>query len=198
MIQKRREGKRGCGWRKPGGLYLVCRGLARECGKLPIPLVVCPTCGGGIKPARGWTWINGTALAHDARCRLEGTANCATCPLSKPQGRVGLIWVGEAYYKTPADYVREVGAQGVSRRINAVPKDFKLGETWVWLAHRNTIENEDGSYTPGVFRVFKPTAIEYVVKGDETAKEIERLEKRGITPIEIERVGETRELFKKT
>ena len=56
------ESERGCGFRKKGGLYLVSEGLAAPCGKLPIPLTVCPVCGQGIKPSRGWTWINGKKL----------------------------------------------------------------------------------------------------------------------------------------
>jgi len=195
MIEKRREARRGCGWRKPGGLYLVASGLARPCGKLPIPLIVCPTCGGGIKPSRGWTWVNGTALIQDVKCEIAGTVECAVCPLSKPPGRVGLLWIGEAYYKTPMDFTRETKSQGVSRRIPAVPRDFELGKTWVWLAHRKAIENPDATFTAGVFQVFKPTAVEYVVKGDETEEELEKLEKRGITPVEIERVGETADMF---
>lgn len=181
------EGKRGCGYRKPGGLYLVSDGLSAPCGKLPIPLEVCPCCCGGIKPTRGWTWVNGTQLAADKACLAAGTTNCALCPMSKPMGRVGLLWVGEAYYKSTQSFVDEAHRQGVSRRISGVPRDFKLGETWVWLAHRKCIENPDGSWTAGVFRAFKPRAIEYVVRGDETDDELESLCKRGITPVRVVR-----------
>jgi hypothetical protein len=62
-IENRVEAKRGCGYRKPGGTYLVSDSLGRECGKLPIPLDVCPTCHAGFKPTQGWTWVNGTVLA---------------------------------------------------------------------------------------------------------------------------------------
>jgi len=58
-IEVRYESKRGCGWRKPGGLYLMADGPAELCGKLPIPLEICPSCGGGIKLSRGWTWVRG-------------------------------------------------------------------------------------------------------------------------------------------
>ena len=37
--------------------------------------------------------------------------------------------------------------------------------------------------------VFVPTAIEYVVLGDESDEEIERLLARGITPVKVECVG---------
>ena len=52
------EAKRGCGYRKVGGLYLVSDGLGIPCDRLPITLEVCPCCGAGIKPARGWTWVD--------------------------------------------------------------------------------------------------------------------------------------------
>jgi len=196
-IQIRREGKRGCGWRKGGGLYLVSGHLAKECGKLPIALIVCPTCGSGIKPSRGWTWINATQLLEGIKCKFEGTVDCAVCPMSKPMGRVGLIWIGEKFYATPAEFGREASMQGVSRRISTVPRDFKLGETWVLLAHRKAISNPDGSFTPGIFHAFKPIAIEYVVKGNESEEELERLAKRDITLVKIEKIGETKPIFEK-
>lgn len=38
MIVTVGEYKRGCGYRKPGGLYLTAKGVQRPCGKLPIVL----------------------------------------------------------------------------------------------------------------------------------------------------------------
>lgn len=187
-IVVKREYRRGCGWRKPGGLYLVADGPAAPCGKLPIPLEICPTCGGGIKPSRGWTWVNGTALAATKTC--ESPQCSSLCPLAGPLGRAGLLWIGEKFYPRPIDWEREADAQGVSRRIPAVPRDFKLGETWVLVAHRKAIEDPDGSFTPAIFRAFKPTRIEVVVTGDEPDDEIDGMVKRGLTPIKIERAGE--------
>lgn len=195
-IETRVERKRGCGWRKPGGLYLMADGLQfSACGKLPIRLDVCPTCGHGVKPSRSWTWVNGTALTEGIACTEQGSVDCARCPLSKSPGRVGLIWIGGTFYETPADWIREAREMGVSRRIPAVPNDFELGTTWVWVAHRKVIENSDGTWTPAVFHAFLPTAVEYVVKGDETPEEIERLQKRGITPVDVKRAEETPPLF---
>jgi hypothetical protein len=108
-------------------------------------------------------------------------------------GQVGLIWVGERYYPTIGHFTREADQMGISRRIHAVPKDFKLGETWVMLAHRNAILKEtvkmgdEPEFTPGIFRIFKPTAIEAVVSGEEDDDEIEKLLKRGLTPVKVER-----------
>lgn len=83
---------------------------------------------------------------------------------------------------------------GVSRRIAAIPRDFKLGETWVWLAHRRAISKADGTETAGVFRMFRPQRIEYVVNGTETEEELNRMEERGFTLVEVEHAGETKPL----
>ena len=62
------EPRRGCGFRKEGGLYLMGGTSLQSCGKLPIPLEICPVCGQGIKPSRSWTWINGAELIEDVEC----------------------------------------------------------------------------------------------------------------------------------
>lgn len=187
------ERKRGCGYRKGGGIYIVADGDPSPCCKLPIPLTVCPTCNAGIKPARGWTWVNLDPWISDP-CRVEERRGY--CYLSEPVGKVGLIWVGEKFYPTPADFVREAVDMGVSRRVTAIPKDFKLGETIVVLAHRKAIpdfENydpENPKWKAAIFYCLKPTALEYIVKGDETDEEIEALEKRGLTPVKVVPVRE--------
>ena len=85
------EGKRGCGYRKPGGLYLVAAGRGRPCGLLPIALEACPTCGHGIKFSRSWTWVNVAALAamNPESCQMK---SCGDCPLADAKiERAGLI-----------------------------------------------------------------------------------------------------------
>ena len=236
------ESARGCGFRQPGGLYLVSGALSEPCPLLPIEMIVCPTCGEGIKPARGFTWVDGQTLIPPVE---HGTGeHDLVCPLSPLRtadghymieeggyvsriGRCGLIWIGERFYPTPQDFMREAERMGVSRRIVAVPKGFEVGETWVLLGHRKAIEKacsecgdlpeayqpEDepamgrgavvGSdpecpvcngtgyeHKPGIITAFKPTAVEYVVKGDETEEELEALEKRGIEPVKVIREGE--------
>lgn len=52
------ETKRGCGYRKVGGLYLVGSGIGSPCDRLPFELTVCPCCSQGVKQSRGWTWID--------------------------------------------------------------------------------------------------------------------------------------------
>lgn len=185
------EEKRGCGWRKGGGIYLVAEGDPHPCCKLPIELTVCPTCHHGIHPARGWTWIE-----IDPFLKSFCTQDERRCFLNREKvGKVGLIWVGEKYYKTTVDYVREAVDMGISRRITAVPKGFKIGETIVCLAHRKAVfkgfqgdsqdAKDESLFAPGIFYCFMPTALEYVVKGDETEEELEAIKKRGLEPVKV-------------
>jgi hypothetical protein len=195
--------KRGCGWRKEGGLYLVGPETGQPCGLLPIPLERCPCCDQGIKPTRGWTWVDVGLLLKGRECLAAdiskpGLGPCRFCPGRTLEGRHGLLWIGEQFYATPEEFLQETRRQGVSRRLTQVPRDFKAGETWVLLAHRKVIPVQQAvqldsspkpepEYLPGVFQMFKPTAIEYVTKGTETAEELEALVKRGITPVTVQR-----------
>jgi hypothetical protein len=192
-IQERIEGKRGCGYRKPGGIYLVGPPTGQSCCKLPFPLTVCPCCGAGIKPARSWTWINCEEFLVNGDCKYEYSVENilqSPCPMKKPQelGQAGLLWIGEAFYKTPEEFLSEAKEQGISRRISTVPKGFEPGKTWVLLAHRKAcVADVDGEqdFGPGIFSVFKPSAIEYVTTGNETEDDLERLAKRGLTPVVV-------------
>lgn len=187
------EGKRGCGYRKAGGLYLVTAGEGRYCGALPIPLGVCPTCHAGIKPARGWTWINLQTIRAGKPCiQTRGPDYCNGCPFFAIE-KAGLIWVGEKFYPDTHSFSREASAMGISRRISQIPREFKVGETWIALAHRKAIEEftaEPGAedftkFTPGIFYLCRPTAIEYVVKETDTEEKLEAMEKRGITLVKV-------------
>lgn len=181
---------------------MVTDGIGRICGALPIELTVCPTCHHGIKPARGWTWINIAELAAVRGCSylLEEGKGCGDCPIADAKIQMaGLLWVGEKFYKTPRDFAAEGAAMGISRRITMVPKGFKLGETWVALAHRKCIPVIPGWKDPqmakdnppeenaGIFHIFKPSRLEYVVKDDDSEEKLEKLEKRGFTLIKVER-----------
>ena len=115
------EAKRGCGYRKVGGLYLVCSGQGRSCGRLPLELVACPVCGGGVRQSRGWTWIEPSKLFEHTPC-YENVFDCEQCPAGalEEMGRAGLIWVGKSHYKTPDHFNLESVTMGISRRIPAV------------------------------------------------------------------------------
>lgn len=197
-IETKIESRRGCGWRKKGGLYLVCNERPSVCGRLPIPLDVCPTCGAGFKPSRGWTWIDANrllkAVAKKKKCRVP---HCGVCPVTlimkgHDHQMAGLIWVGEKFYRTPAHFEHEAVLMGICRRIPAVPKNFELHFTYVMLAHRKAIQKKfifgkKPKFTPGIFSIFFPTAIEVVCDGTESEEEIENYRKRGLTPVIVKR-----------
>jgi hypothetical protein len=115
----------------------------------------------------------------------------------EPGTKSGLLWIGEKYYPTPEHWLHESQRQGVSRRISQVPRDLTIGETWVFVAHRSVtcakLVLEDGEMCrrpgPAIFHAFKPTAIEYIVRGDERDEELEGLMRRGITPVRVIRDG---------
>lgn len=140
------EAKRGCGYRKVGGIYLVSGKHSEPCHRLPIPLHVCPTCHGGIKQSRGWTWVESAILGGNCESFDDHRAlHCTTCPTCTPKllgDHVGLIWIGEKFYPTPADFMREGIEQGISRRVSKVPRNFKLGESWVILGHPKAVPTE--------------------------------------------------------
>jgi hypothetical protein len=172
-------------------MYLVCDGEGRACGRFPLALAVCPVCSGGIKQSRGWTWIEPAELFAGQPCVAEPHI-CGFCPLlDLDLGRSGLLWVGAMHYKTPAHFDLESAALGVSRRISAIPKDFVLGETWVFLAHPNVIpgQNDEGEQVllPGAFKLFKPSAIEQIVTETQAddKDEMAKLTERGITAVVV-------------
>lgn len=188
--------QRGCGWRKTGGLYLIGDGPSIACGRLPIALTVCPCCGHGFKPTRGFTWVNADQLIEASKGDCD-TGNCSYCPIgsmiSQGIGRAGLLWIGEEFYKTPMDFSMEAAKMGISRRISTIPNDFKIGETWILLAHRKAILKavefgKEPEYTAGIFLIFKPSRIEVICDGTESDDLIESYLRRGLSPVKIERV----------
>lgn len=191
------EPARGCGFRRGGGYYLVSPGPGLVCSKLPIPLEVCPTCGAGYRHTRGWTWIDPNPIVKPEP--HGDILHSAYCRLSKPfEGRHGLLWIGQSFYKTPETFLREASERGISRRLRGVPNDFKVGETWVFLAHISAIPphplDVDDTAHPGIFSCFLPRAVEYVVRGDETEEFLERVVKRGIEPVRVIPVEDQRVL----
>lgn len=141
------EKRRGCGYRKVGGTYLVSGGGGMPCDRLPILLDVCPTCSQGIKQTRGWTWIDVAKLVGGNHVGLAVECfdgpNCPLCFGVEKMGRAGLMWIGEAFYKTPQDFAQEGYEMGFSRRIKAVPRGFHVGSTWVLLAHPKAVHTAE-------------------------------------------------------
>lgn len=205
------EAKRGCGYRKIGGLYMVGGGIGVPCDRLPFELTVCSCCGQGIKQARGWTWVdvakffNGPHLLPVGigsvappeklwNCYCNGS-KCPLCFHPETLGKAGLLWIGEKFYKTPNQFVKEGVELGFSRRISAVPQRFKIGETWVLLAHGKAVSkavethDADGAHfkmelVPGIFYVWLPQRIEKILPESlRVTIEHGKLEKRGITAV---------------
>lgn len=53
---------------------------------------------------------------------------------------------------------------GISRRIGAVPNDFRIGEDVVYLAHVDAVPGAPGEeWQPGIFRSFRPTGVDLVI-----------------------------------
>jgi len=198
------EARRGCGYRKLGGLYLVGGGIGIPCDRLPIPLDICPCCGQGIKQSRGWTWVDVGKLVNGRHRVLSPHAaheNCdpqtcvyanpcpefVSCPLcGHPEsfGKAGLLWIGERFYKTPGDFIAEGVSLGFSRRIRTVPRGFKPGETYVLLAHPKAVEVRnvnalfpeavEPDYKPGIFYLWLPQRLEKIVA--ESARDTDEIE----------------------
>jgi hypothetical protein len=82
--------------------------------------------------------------------------------------RAGLLWIGHGHYPTPVNFSAEVRELGISRRITNIPKGFKVGSTWVFLAHRKCNFNDGGVFDqhikPGIFSAFLPRRIEMLVR----------------------------------
>jgi len=190
------ESRRGCGYRKPAaggvGIYLVGPSTGSPCGRMPFKLERCPTCNTGIKPSRGWNWVTPSKLFGPAdehplsyaltTCAHRDSVICHSCPLGGaiPEGKHGLIWIGEQHYPKPEDFLFEARRMGLSRKVGALPKGFVLGETIVYLAHRkafrespvrmkdNTWNYNAERFLPGIFATFKPTGVDLVI-ADENA-----------------------------
>lgn len=112
-----------------------------------------------------------------------------------PGDKLGLMWVGSKFYPTPEAFSKEAHSMGLSKRIAQIPKGLVIGETWILLGHRQAVKKPDGEKVAGIFQAFKPNAIEYIVKGDETEEELERLEKRGLILMRLETDQKEKGLF---
>lgn len=137
------EQRRGCGWRKVGGIYLCGGYISVPCDRLPLPLDVCPVCGQGVKVGLGFTKVNPYRLwgIHG-----ECTDRLRPCFVCDPKDTWAYIMgVGGRYYKTPQDFMQEARQMGISKRIGFIPKDLVLGETIVYLAHPKACQVKEPS-----------------------------------------------------
>jgi hypothetical protein len=201
---------RGCGYRKVGGLYLCGGYISVPCDRLPYPLDVCPVCGAGIKVSRGFTKINPLKLFGYHQPCIDQIRPCFVCD---PKDELSFVMgVGEKYYKTPTDFMAEARHLGISKRIPFIPDELELGKTIVYLAHPKAfeirasvalqhamaivgtennseprlLESEQVEYKSGIFSAFIPQRVEKLIwEHDATPETLEKLNKRGITPIII-------------
>jgi len=99
--------------------------------------------------------------------------------LGMPAGKHGLVWVGGSFYKTPADFMAEAARMGISRKLPAIPNDFVLGKTVVYLAHREAaldsnvalVPEDIAKRAPGIFTAFRPTGIDLVIDDENNVPE---------------------------
>jgi hypothetical protein len=179
------EPRRGCGYRKIGGMYLVSGPGGRPCDRLPFPLHICPTCNQGIHQTRGWTWVDTYTLvggAHD----ICGDWAQEFCPMCAPRlmEKCGLLWIGEKFYRTTKSFSQEAADLGISRRISAIPRGFELGKTWVLLAHPKAMwaDSVGQQWQPAIFKVWLPQRIEKILPESERGCDhVKELEEKGIT-----------------
>lgn len=151
-------------------------GIFEVCERLPFPIGVCPCCGQGTKFSRGFTWITPRELMNPnakPQCwldvehmgeKIKGWSHhqhesCSLC--RPPEGKHGLLWVGEKFY-TPGSFLQEAVTRGISKRIASFPKGFKIGETVVYLAHKKAIPTE-GESLPAIFTAYRPSRVDIVV-----------------------------------
>jgi len=186
------EPTRKCGHRKVSGLYMVSDpGNSFSCLALPYNVTTCPCCFEGIKFSRGFKWFLPNKLFQfiDDVCSGTRESTCImgnTCPL-KLKEKAGIMWVGDKFY-TPNEFTEEAELYGVSKRIAAVPRDFEIGKTWVFLAHRRGgIDPKTNKKVSAIFYVFKPSRIEKVVTETQykDKDEMNKLKSKGIIPIVV-------------
>lgn len=218
------EQRRGCGYRKIGGLYLVSSpGITLVCDGLPMPLERCGCCGFVPPFSRNLQHIHPQYIIQ-AEIKLhqpeksdfeEFDCSCADmCPVCNAKAweiqgfNYGLMFVGSQY--TPSSFIKEAELQGVSKRIPEIPNWLKLGETWILLAHNkvpkdvtlktlkeNTMLMKEPKTCRAVFYAFKPERVEMPVwKGSVSNADIQEFEKHGITPVLLEDTPENRKRHK--
>lgn len=208
-VSEVQDHERGCGWRKEGGFYLMAGGFETHCYLLPVPLVDCPHCGTRVTATRAMRRINFRTIFGMRVCPNIYPEECRTC-VSQKFDMGYLMLVGSGFYKTPTQFLeeanRDVGGKlmGISKRIPRMangmpmlPKEFKVGESPIALSHHAAIvkyvPTPDGKLEAemheGIFAVFIPDRIEYIVRESDTEEELQKLVDNGITLVRIKRMG---------
>jgi hypothetical protein len=173
------EAKRGCGYRKVGGTYMVSGNFMQACDRLPFELTVCPCCGEGYRPSRQIRKINPNKMLDGVHQPCMCSVNCFMCNPVEPNvsEQVGhyLEWIGGGFYKTARDFAEEANELGISRRLKSgIPRDLVVGQSIIFLAHRKTTFStvavtESGrrrrgpeEYKPAIFSAFVASKLEHL------------------------------------
>lgn len=178
------EARRGCGFRKVHGTYLVSGDIWATCDRLPVEVKPCPTCGGGIHFPLSLKEINPLDLfgKHD-KCKDEHKP----CPMCQPtKDPAYILGVGKMFYNDPTKFISEAVNMGVCKRVAFIPKNLKVGKTVIYLIHKKAIYDGHERYRMGVFATFVPKRIEKLFwESEKTDKLVKHCEKQGITPVWI-------------
>lgn len=179
--------ERRCGKRIPGGLYFV--------GDIPVedmsnflPRRLKCSCGiPFLDFSRNVQKIQPYVYFPELRKGEDRPANMPA--LFDKKDNAWIVSVGQAKgYATPGVFIEEAQRLGISRYIKEIPRGFKIGESWVFLLHAKVFSvdvpgQKKPDWEPGIFAMFKPRRIEYVVKGGESEVYLKSLIERGITPV---------------
>ena len=147
----------GAASHRAAGVSLAAGALGVECPLLPTPLTA-------LVSRVGSTWVDPDALLphHRRWCKGERIRDPGNfgCPLREPRilgDRALLLWIDDARYPSPREWLAEGRASGPAIPVSAVPPGFALGETWVLVAHRRA-----AGHAPGIVHVFRPTRIDRI------------------------------------
>jgi hypothetical protein len=171
--------QRGCGFRRPG-LYLVGEGYPVPCDRLMMKIPVCPCCGETLRQLRSIRVFNPFRMLglHGESCTCD-----KACPACYPPEKGGLIWVGEKFYHTPEDFIKEAHFIGVSRRIPKLPKELGVGD-WIYLVHPwgNELDLDEPARIFYVFRIREVQQILTPMQAEDL-EYVKEVQKKGFTPI---------------
>ena len=179
--------ERGCGFRVPGGNYIMGGNFEVPCDRLPMPIPTCCTCGNTIEFFRGAKNINPLHLFHLHRTTPETLIDCTcevTCPVCYPPLNGWVMWVGEQNY-TMRSFMDEARERGVSKRIAQFPKGMNSGDI-LYLAFKHAYQlHGGGDFLPAIFTASRITRLEHVLTGpqQEDPDYISALEAKGVVPV---------------
>ncbi len=162
--------KRGCGWPKEGGFYVMGGGKPLTCFALPVTLVPCECCNQMPKFARCPTLVTDKYINNLFAACQTGNIHCNHCVRGK---RYWISWVGSDY--TTETFCREVSVQGLSRKIP--PSFAKLIQEGDYFANVKGGE---------IINMIPVTSVRYYLKPGDSEEKIKELEKAGI---EVAKIG---------